>query len=71
MNKWAELFTGLILLVGILLIAWFSAQNGWMVFGKSFNLLNSAWIVFKGFLFWTIFFVGLLLIILGISNLKD
>ena len=71
MNKWSELFIGLILLIGIILVAWFSAQNDWTIFGKSINMLSAAWIVFKGFVFWVVFFVGLLLIILGISDMKD
>jgi len=71
MNKWGELLIGLILLIGIILVAWFSSVNTWTIFGKSFDFLHAAWIVLKGAIFWGIFFVGLLLIILGISDLKD
>ncbi|MEK6918277.1 MAG: hypothetical protein AABW51_05000 [Nanoarchaeota archaeon] len=71
MNKWSELLLGLILFIGIILLAWFSSANGWAIFGKNLNLLTSAWIVLKGFLFWMIFFVGLLLIILGINDLRN
>jgi hypothetical protein len=71
MNKWSELLIGLILLVGIILFAWLSSVYNWSIFGKSIDLLHAAWIVFKGFLFWMVFFVGLLLIILGINDLKN
>ncbi len=71
MNKWSELFIGLILLVGIILLAWFSSAYDWTVFGKSLDFLHSAWVVLKGAVFWAIFFIGLLLIILGISDLKN
>jgi hypothetical protein len=71
MNKWVELFIGLILLVGIILIAWFSSVNNWTLFGKSLDFLHPAWILFKGVIFWLVFFVGLLLIILGINDLKN
>ena len=64
MNKWFELLGGLILLIGMILVAWFSSANNWVLFGKSFNFLYPAWIVLKGFVFWIIAFVGLLLIIL-------
>ncbi len=71
MNKWSELLIGLILFLGIILVAWFSSVNDWTIFGKNFNLLGSAWIILKGFLFWMIFFAGLLLIILGINDLRN
>ncbi|HLC78003.1 MAG TPA: hypothetical protein VJH92_02670 [Candidatus Nanoarchaeia archaeon] len=71
MNKWSELFLGMILLIGVIVLAWASSAYNWVLFGKSFNFLSSAWIVLKGGLFWMIFFVGLLFIILGITDLKD
>jgi hypothetical protein len=71
MNKWTELFVGLVLLIGIILIAWFSSVNNWTLFGKSLNFLYPAWIIFKGVIFWFVFLIGLLLIILGLNNLKN
>jgi len=71
MNKWAELFIGLILLIGAILVAWFSSIYDWTLFGKSFNFLSSAWIVLKGGIFWFVFLIGLFLVILGISDMKD
>jgi hypothetical protein len=71
MNKWTELFLGLIFLVGAIIVAWFSSAYHWSLFGKDFNFLSSAWIFLKGGLFWLIAMVGLLLIILGISDMKN
>lgn len=71
MNKWTELFIGLIFLIGAILLAWFSSVNDWSLFGKSFDFLHAAWIFLKGGIFWLIALIGLFLIILGISDLKD
>lgn len=71
MNKWSEIFVGLILVVGMILVAWASSANSWTLFGKSLNFLGPAWILFKGAIFWVVVLVGVLLIILGISDLKD
>ena len=69
MNKWAELLLGLILLLGIILIGWYSKD--WSIAGKSLNLWHAAWEFLKGGVFWFIACLGLLLIILGISDLRD
>jgi hypothetical protein len=69
MNKWLEILLGLILLIGAILVAFYSVP--WVLFGKSFNFLTPAWIVLKGGLFWLVFLIGLLFIILGISDLKE
>ena len=61
MNKWLGLFAGLILLVVTIYLA---GMNIW-------GLRYAAITVFKGMLIWIVFFIGLLLIILGISDLKD
>lgn len=71
MNKWGELFLGLILLVGAILVAWLSSINNWTLFGKSFDFLHPAWILLKGAIIWVVLFAGLLLIILGINDLKN
>jgi len=71
MNKWTELILGLILLLGAILVAWFSSFYDWTLFGKSFDFLHAAWIFLKGGLFWLVFLIGLFLIILGISDLKN
>ena len=66
MNKWIELLLGLILVIAAILIAFYS--QSW---GATWNFWSAAWIVLKGGVFW--FFVGLgaLLVLLGISDLKD
>ena len=69
MNKWIELLLGLILINGVILIAWYSGD--WTLFGRSLNLLTPAWIVLKGGIFWFVVMIGLLFIMLGISDLKD
>jgi len=71
MNKWIELFLGLILVAGSILVAWASSVYNWMLFGKSLNILHAAWILLKGSIFWVVIFIGIMLIILGISDLKN
>lgn len=62
MNKWFELILGLILLVGVVaLILPGMPLQSWG---------TSALIVLKGGLAWIIAIVGLILIILGISEIK-
>lgn len=71
MNKWAELILGLILFVGVIVLAWASSAYSWVLFGKNFNFLNAAWILLKGGIFWFILLIGFLLVILGINDMKD
>lgn len=71
MNKWTELLLGLILLIGVILIAWASSAYSWVLFGRNFNFLHSAWVFLKGGLFWLVAMIGILLIILGINDLKE
>jgi len=69
MNKWVELLVGLILFIGTILVALYSPA--WTLFGKDFNFLHAAWIFLKGGVFWLVLLIGLLLIILGINDLKE
>lgn len=71
MNKWAELIIGLVLLIGIILVGWASSAYSWTLFGKDFNFLQAAWIFLKGGIFWLIALIAVLLIILGINDLKE
>ncbi len=71
MNKWLELFVGVILLVGAILAAWASSAYSWLLFGKDFNLLHSAWIFLKGGVFWFVIMVAVLLILLGVNDLRE
>ncbi len=59
MNKWIELILGLLLLNGAIM-AWFFTGFG-----------EAAWLFFKGGLVWFVIMIGLLFIMLGISDLKD
>ena len=71
MNKWFELLMGLVLINGAVLVAWWTSSQAVTIFGKSVNFLNSAWIVFQGGIFWFVVMIGLLFIMLGISDLKE
>lgn len=71
MNKWIELLFGLILVIVAILMAWTSSAYQWVWFGKDFNFLHSAWVFFKGGLFWFVILIGALLIVLGINDLRE
>jgi len=66
MNKWLELFIGLILVIAVVLVWGFSLQ--WESF---WNFGSAAWEFLKGGLMWLVLLMGFILIVLGISNLKD
>jgi len=61
MNKWFEILLGLIFLNGAIFVWW---TNFW-------NLGAGAVMFFKGGLVWFVILIGLVLIMLGISDLKD
>jgi hypothetical protein len=61
MNKWLELFIGLILVV-VAVYAW--GMNLWG-FG------TAALMFLKGGITWFVLLIGLLLILLGISDMKE
>ena len=65
MNKWVELFLGLVLLIGAILVWYFTLGIGFWDFG------TSAWEFFKGGLMWFVIMIGLLFIMLGISDIKE
>ena len=71
MNKWFELFAGLVLLIGVIIIAWASSNYSWVLFGKDFDFLHAGWIFLKGAVFWFVMMVALLLILLGINDLRE
>ena len=64
MNKWVELLLGLILVIGAIVVAFYSQAWG------AWNFWSAAGVVFKGGLFWLIAGIGALFILLGISDLK-
>ncbi len=61
MNKWSEIILGLILLI-VAVLFW---VYNWMGFG------TAALEFLKGGLVWFVILIGLLFIMLGISDLKD
>jgi hypothetical protein len=63
MNKWLELFLGLILLLGTIALVF----PGMPLQSWGVAALN----VLKGGLVWIVALIGLILIILGISEMKD
>jgi len=67
MNKWIEILFGLVLIIGAILVAWYSQQ--WC--GDFWNFKHAAWEFLKGGLFWFIALIGLLFLMLGISDLKE
>ncbi|MBU1252037.1 MAG: hypothetical protein KJ905_04015 [Nanoarchaeota archaeon] len=71
MNKWAELLLGLVLLIGLIVISWASSTYTWTILGKDLNLIHAGWIFLKGGVFWMVAMVALLLIVLGINDLRE
>ena len=63
MNKWIELLLGLILVVGTIYVAW----------GTSFwgGMGSSAVEFLKGGIVWFVIIIGLLFLMLGISDLRE
>lgn len=71
MDKWSELLLGLVLIIVPIVVAWYSGPGGaWTVWGISLNFWHAAWEFFKGGLFWFIVMIGVLFVLLGISDLK-
>lgn len=62
MNKWTELLLGLVLLIGAIIVAFY--YNVWQIGPAAISF-------FKGGLFWFVALIGLLFILLGISDLKE
>jgi len=67
MNKWLEILLGLILVIGAILFAYYSQP--W-VFGVSWNFWHAAWEFLKGGIIWFVIMIGLLFLMLGISDLR-
>jgi hypothetical protein len=61
MNKWLEILLGLIFLNGAIFVWW----------NNYFHLGTAAWDFFKGGFVWAVIGIGLILILLGISDLKE
>lgn len=65
MNKWLEILIGLILVI----IAVVVGLNLYPAYTAEWSA--ATWVVIKGGIIWGILFVGLLFLMLGISDLKD
>lgn len=65
MNKWTEILTGLVLLIAAILV-WYYSMN----WGSFWNFGTAAWEVLKGGIMWFVIMIGILFIMLGISDLK-
>lgn len=65
MNKWAELLLGLILLIAAVLVWGYSSQ-----WGSFWNFGTAAWEFLKGGVIWFVIMIGVLFILLGISDIK-
>lgn len=65
MNKWLEILTGLVLILVSVLVWGFSYKWGFWNFG------NAAWEFVKGGLVWFVIMIGLLFLVLGITDLKE
>tara|TARA_Y100000310_G_C20648966_1_gene798276 strand:+ start:162 stop:377 length:216 start_codon:yes stop_codon:yes gene_type:complete len=71
MNKWIEILFGLVLVIGIILIGYYSSVYAWTIAGKSLNFWGPAWDFLKGGIFWFVVMIGLLFLMLGISDLRE
>lgn len=71
MNKWGEILIGLILIIGMIVIAYYSSMYDWTIVGKSLNFWHAGWEFLKGGIFWLVVMVGLLFLMLGISDLRE
>ena len=66
-----NLLLGLVLLIGVIFIAWASSAYSWTLFGRDLNFMHSAWIFLKGAVFWLVTMIAFLLIVLGINDLRE
>ncbi len=66
MNKWIEILLGLILVIASVLVWAFSFQ-----WGTFWNFGTAAWEFLKGGIVWFVIMIGLLFLMLGISDLKE
>lgn len=71
MNKWLEILIGLILIVGMVVLAYYSSVYDWTIGGKSMNFWHAGWEFLKGGVFWLVIMIGLLFLMLGISDLRE
>ena len=66
MNKWAEILIGLILIIASVLVWAYSPM-----WGSFWNFGTAAWEFLKGGVIWFVIMIGLLFLMLGISDLRE
>lgn len=67
MNKWVEILLGLVLIIVAIWVAWYSP----IWWGSFWNFRHAAWEFLKGGVFWFVIMLGLLFLMLGISDLRE
>jgi len=67
MNRWVEILFGLIILIAVIIIGWYSGE--W--WGPFWNFKHAAWEFLKGGVVWMLIGIGLLFLMLGISDLRS
>jgi len=65
MNKWVEILLGLILIIAAVLVWAYTNGIGFWDFG------TAAWEFLKGGVIWFVIMIGLLFLMLGISDLRE
>ncbi len=65
MNKWAEILLGLILIIAAVLVIFYTLPYSFWDFG------HAAWEFLKGGAVWFLIMIGLLFLMLGISDLRE
>jgi len=65
-----ELLTGLVLVI-VAVLVWYYSLSWGAVWGINWNFGTAAWEVLKGGVIWGVIMVGLLFLMLGISDLKE
>ena len=71
MNKWVEILIGLVLIVASVLVWAYSAGYNWAIGPVSFDFGAAAWEFLKGGIIWFVIMIGLLFLLLGISDLRE
>ena len=69
MNRWTEILVGLVLIVAAVLVWAYSST--WMIGPVSFDFGHAAWDFLKGGIIWFAIMIGLLFLLLGISDLRE
>jgi hypothetical protein len=69
MNKWLKILVGLILVIGMILLGFYSHYQNWGMGRWDFG--GPAWEFLKGGIVWFVVLIGLLFLMLGISELKE